>query len=91
MTHIVNPSLYHHVKMINRYNHCYESSYNHNYYFSVELDDLILETCNDCDEYVYDRVTRNGLEPLGYTYGVFGIFDADYEGPKNDDGTITLY
>jgi hypothetical protein len=77
--------------MINRYNHCYESSYNHNYYFSAELDDLILETCNDCDEYVYDRVTPNGLDPLGYTYDVFGIFDADYEGPMNDDGTITLY
>ena len=91
MQHIVNPLLYHRVVMINRYNHCYESFYNHNYYFSEELDDLILETCDDCNEFVYDRVTANGLEPLGYAYGVFGVFDVDYDGPVNEDGTITLY
>lgn len=91
MAHIVNPSLYHRVEMINRYNNCYYSFYNHNYYFSEELDDLILETCDDCDEFVYDRVIPNGLEPLGYTYGVFSVFDVDYDGPVNEDGTVTLY
>ena len=91
MVNSINPSSYHHVAMINRYNHCYESFYNHNYYFSVELDDLILETCDDCGEFVYCRVTKNGFEPLGHTYGAFGIFDAEYEGSVNEVGTITLY
>lgn len=91
MGNLINPSLYHHVEMINRYNHCYESCYNHNYYFSEELDDLILETCEDCDEFVYERVTQYGLEFLGYAYDLVGIFDDNYEGSVNEDGTITLY
>ena len=85
METIINTANYRHVTEIDFFGHIYKSTYNHNYYYS-DLDcELILESCNDDDCYQYYRIEdgHETEEYLGLTYGVYGIFDEEYEGPKN--------
>ena len=57
---------------------CYFSSwYNHNYYYSEELDDVIFEVCDDNDCYEYYRMLNGGTrEYLGDNY-YYSIFDGE--------------
>ena len=85
METILNTSNYQHVTEIDFFGQQYKSTYNYNYYYS-DLDcELILEICNDDDCYRYYRIEdgHDNKEYLGLTYGVYGIFDEEYEGPKN--------
>lgn len=85
METILNTSNYQHVTEIDFFGQQYKSTYNHNYYYS-DLDcELILEICNDDDCYQYYRIEdgHDTKEYLGLTYGVYGIFDEEYEGSKN--------
>jgi hypothetical protein len=81
METILNTSNYQHITEIDFFGQQYKSTYNCNYYYS-DLDcELILEICNDDDCYQYYRIEdgHDTKEYLGLTYGVYGIFDEEYE------------
>jgi hypothetical protein len=54
-----------------------KSFYNHNYYFSDELNDLIYEEYDDDGYFLYYRVSKlsSSHEYLGAYYGVGGMFE----------------
>lgn len=53
----------------------YKSSYNHNYYYSPVLKDVILEECDDDGYFQYWRLNGYSTQYLGDYYGVGGIFE----------------
>lgn len=93
----INTSDYNRVASIILYGIEFTSSYNHNYFYNKNTDDLILEEANDDQTCYYYRVEENGHlvveNYLGFTddqYG-FGIFDNDYEGyPERDEHNIII-
>ena len=60
-----------------------ESVYNHNYYYSEELGDVILEECDDFDYFKYYRLDGYSTKFLGEYYGFYGIFE-------DEDGIVKL-
>lgn len=83
----INTSNYKRVESINLNGLTFTSSYNHNYFYDKNNDELILEEADDYQTCFYYRVNINenlevSTDYIGYTddqYG-FGIFDDDYEG-----------
>lgn len=60
------------------------SVYNHNYYYSEELGDVILEECDEFEDYFkYYRLDGYSTKFLGGYYGIGGIF-------KDEDGVVEL-
>lgn len=70
----INVAKYAHVDEIYWGKHC-KSSYNHNYYYSPVLKDVILEECNDDGYFQYWRLNGYSIQYLGGYYGVGGIFE----------------
>ena len=52
-----------------------KSLYNHNYYYSSDLCDVILEECDDDGYFEYWRLIGYTTQRLGGYYGVGGIFE----------------
>ena len=52
-----------------------KSSYNHNYYYSSDLCDVILEECDDDGYFEYWRLNGYSIQRLGGYYGIGGIFE----------------
>lgn len=53
-----------------------DSCYNHNIYYSKELDDIILEECDDDNFFSYYRMIENSqYQHLGNIVSDEGIFD----------------
>lgn len=61
----------------------YESSYNHNYFYSPVLKDVIYEECDDDGHFQYWRLNGYSTQYLGDYYGVGGIF-------KDENGIVEL-
>ena len=61
----------------------YESSYNHNYFYSPVLKDVIYEECDDDEHFQYWRLNGYSTQYLGDYYGVGGIF-------KDENGIVEL-
>ncbi len=95
----INTSNYKRVESINLKGLTFTSSYNHNYYYDKNNDDLILEETDDYQTCFYYRVNINEdlevrTDYLGYTedeFG-FGIFDDDYDGYpcRNENNVVEL-
>ena len=94
----LNTANYRHVESIIINKIEFASSYNHNYYYNSQNEDLILETTDDYQTSYYYRIENNGhsfvKNYIGLSedqYGA-GIFDRDYEGYpyRNENGEIEL-
>lgn len=95
----INISNYKRVKSINLKGLTFTSSYNHNYFYDKDNDDLIFEITDDNQTCFYYRVNINEdlevrTDYIGYTedkFG-FGIFDDEYEGCpcRNENNVVEL-
>lgn len=93
MIHLIDTNLFTHQNQVNFNGEIHHSSYNHNYYTSEE-GVIILEECNDDNDYSYWWIdSENGnTDYIGGVVSIFGIFDEDYDGYPNKDknGIIEL-
>lgn len=72
----IDVTKYEHVDYIYWGEEC-KSSYNHNYYYSSVLGDVILEECDDDGYFEYWRLNGYSTQRIGGYYGIGGIFE-DY-------------
>lgn len=78
----IDVTKYEHVEEIFWGQH-YESSHNHNYFYSPVLKDVIYEECDDDGHFQYWRLNGYSTQYLGDYYGVGGIF-------KDENGIVEL-
>ena len=85
MKNLISIELYHHSQQIEVNGFVFKSSYNHNYYINSDNNDIILETCNDDNEFFYYKVIGASnlcvkTSYLGTGYFTYSIWSEFFDG-----------